>query len=345
LKNKFMKNKNAILILVLIFLFFVFFCCYSIYSPIEKNSERQIIFEIEKGEGGKEISKNLKKERLIRLGIPFRLYIYFKGVSTKLQAGSYLLSPSMAIPEIVQKFVWGETIKEKITIIEGWNLKDLATYIENNNLGTKEKLFQLTGYPENKSSSKDYSDVFSFLKDKSTGTNLEGYIFPDTYEIQKNEGILEQIIIKALQNFDKKLNPDLRQEIKRQDKTIFDILIMASLLEKEVKTIADKEIVSGILWKRLNHGWPLQVDATLTYITGKKSSEFTREDLDLLSPYNTYKYSWIPGPICNPGLDSILAAINPKESEYWYYLSTPEGQTIFSRTLEEHNVAKAKYLK
>jgi UPF0755 protein len=341
-----MKKKIIFLIFVILIVsLFLFYFWYSIYFPIEAGSKREIVFEIKKGQGGKEISKNLKREGLIRFGIPFRLYTYFRGVARKLQSGSYLFSPSMTIPQMVEKFVKGDVIKEKITILEGWNLKDIADYVENNNLGSKEELFQITGYPENQSGSKDYSDVFPFLKDKPADTNLEGYIFPDTYEIQRNEKTLETIIIKALKNFDEKLNSDLRQEIKNQNKTVFDILTMASLLEKEVKTSEDKKIVSGILWKRREHGWPLQVDATLTYLTGKKSSEFTKEDLELSSPYNTYKYSWIPGPICNPGFDSILAAIYPEKSDFWYYLSTPDGKTIFSKTLEEHNIAKAKYLK
>jgi UPF0755 protein len=338
-------KKNKIIFSIFIISLFLFYFWYSIYFPVKAGVKKEIIFEIEKGQGGKEISKNLKKEGLIRFGIPFRLYTYFKGVARKLQSGSYLLSPSMTIPQMVDKFVKGEVIKEKITILEGWSLKDIADYVENNNLGSKEELFQITGYPENQSGSKDYSDIFPFLKEKPANTNLEGYIFPDTYEIQRNEKTLETIIIKALKNFDKKLNSDLRQEIKRQNKTVFDILIMASLLEKEVKTFEDKKIVAGILWKRREHGWPLQVDATLTYLTGKKSSELTKEDLELPSPYNTYKYSWLPGPICNPGLDSILAAIYSEKSNYWYYLSTPDGETIFSKTLQEHNFFKAKYLK
>ena len=342
-----MKNIKIlfpILSIVIIFIF-LFYFWYTIYFPIENGSKKEIIFEIKKGQGGKEISQNLKKEGLIRSGIPFRLYIYLKGAARQLQAGKYLLSPSMAIPEITKKIVSGDVIKEKITILEGWSLKDIADYVENNNLGSKEELFQITGYPENQSGSKDYSDIFPFLKDKPTDANLEGYIFPDTYEIQRDEKTLETIIIKALKNFDEKLNSDLRQEIKSQNKTIFDILIMASLLEKEVKTPEDRKIISGILWKRREHGWPLQVDATLTYIIGKKSSELTKEDLESPSPYNTYKYSWIPGPICNPGLDSILAAIYPEKSDFWYYLSTPDGKTIFSKTLQEHNLAKAKYLR
>jgi len=100
------------------------------------------------------------------------------------------------------------------------------------------------------------------------------------------------------------------------------------------------------LWKRLENNIPLQVDATITYITGKKTTKISIEETQIDSPYNTYKYLGLPiGPICNPGLESILAAMYPKSSEYWYYLSTPEGETIFSKTLEEHNIAKAKYLK
>jgi UPF0755 protein len=343
-----MRKHLIISISILIILFFlviiIFFVWRGIYLP-KNPSGKEKIFKIEEGEGLKEISFHLEEEGLIKSRLFFEIYVLSKGVSRNLQAGDYLLSSSMAIPEITKKIVSGDVIKEKITILEGWSLKDIADYVENNNLGSKEELFQITGYPENQSGSKDYSDIFPFLKDKPIDTNLEGYIFPDTYEIQRNEKTLETIIIKALKNFDKKLNSDLRQEIKSQNKTVFDILIMASLLEKEIKTFEDKKIVSGILWKRREHGWPLQVDATLTYLTGKKSSEFTKEDLESPSPYNTYKYSWIPGPICNPGLDSILAAIYPEKSDYWYYLSTPDGKTIFSKTLEEHNLAKAKYLR
>jgi UPF0755 protein len=105
-------------------------------------------------------------------------------------------------------------------------------------------------------------------------------------------------------------------------------------------------LVSGILWKRLKAGIPLQVDATITYLTGKKTTKIPLEDLKIDSLYNTYKYPGLPpGPICNPGLESILAALYPEKSDYWYYLSVPEGKTIFSKTLEEHNIAKEKYLK
>jgi len=121
---------------------------------------------------------------------------------------------------------------------------------------------------------------------------------------------------------------------------------MASMIEKEVKTIEDKKIVSGILWKRLNSGMGLQVDATVLYALKKENSKVYIKDTQFDSPYNTYKYQGLPlGPISNPGADSIIAAIYPTKTNYLYYLSAPDGKTIFSKTLEEHNYNKAKYLK
>ena len=138
----------------------------------------------------------------------------------------------------------------------------------------------------------------------------------------------------------------MRTEILGQEKTIFEIITMASLLEKEVKAFEDKKLVSGILWKRLENKMPLQVDATITYITGKKSSKVSLDETKIDSPYNTYKYKGLPpGPISNPGLESIVAAIYPKKLDYLYYLSTPEGETIFSKTFEEHKRAKEQYFK
>lgn len=139
---------------------------------------------------------------------------------------------------------------------------------------------------------------------------------------------------------------DLRKEIEKQGKTIFEIITMASLLEKEVRTMEDKKMVSAVLWKRLEASMPLQVDATIIYITGKKTTKVSISETKIDSSYNTYRYKGLPiGPICNPGLDSIKAAIYPESSEYWYYLSTPEGETVFSETFKEHNIAKAKYLR
>ncbi|MCD6402457.1 endolytic transglycosylase MltG [bacterium] len=322
------------------------------YVPVAPFSQEEIVFIVKRGESSKEIAMNLEKEGLIFWAPIFRSYVFMKGISGKLKAGSYLLSRTMSLSEIAEKFVKGEVIKEKIVIPEGWNLRDIAFYFERKGMFQAAKFWELVGFPAIDYSKttdlpkiKDFSSEYDFLRDKPKNVSLEGYLFPDTYEISKDI-TLEEIVRKMLDNFDKKLTPTLREEIKNQKKSIFEIVTMASLLEKEVKTKEDKEIVSGILWKRLENKIPLQVDATITYITGKRTTKISKEETQIDSPYNTYKYLGLPlGPICNPGLESILAALHPKNSEYWYYLSTPEGKTIFSKTLKEHNIAKAKYLK
>jgi len=258
----------------------------------------------------------------------------------------------MNVSEIISKMHSGDVIKEILTIIEGWNLRDIAWNLENKGMFQAEELLEMAGFPAvdyNKPNDlpaiKDFSEKFSFLKEKPDNISLEGYIFPDTYQIEKDE-TLEAILNKIFENFDRKITDELKQKIKSQKKTLFEILTMASLLEKEVQISTDKEIVAGILWKRMRNGWPLQVDASLTYLTGRTSAQLTQNDFNIDSFYNTYKYRGLPiGPICNPGLDSILAAVNFKESPYWFYLNAKDGETIFSKTLEEHAMNKQKYLR
>ena len=146
-----------------------------------------------------------------------------------------------------------------------------------------------------------------------------------------------------LDNFDKKLTPELNKEIANQKKSIFDIVTMASIIEKEVRKMDEKEIVSGILWKRISIGMPLQLDSTVNFITDGNDPSVSIKATKIDSPYNTYKYHGLPkGPISNPGLGSILSAIYPKKTNYWFWLS--DGITHFSETLQQHNIAKAKYL-
>ena len=176
--------------------------------------------------------------------------------------------------------------------------------------------------------------------------DLEGFLFPDTYRIDKAAAAAD-IIKKMLDNFQRKLTPAMLEEIKRQNKSVYEIIALASLVEKEVRTADDMKIVSGIFWQRIKNRQGLESCATLAYILGVNKAQYSVADTKIDSPYNTYKYRGLPpGPIANPGLNAITAAIYPEETDYNYFLSDPAtGQTIFSRTLGEHNLNKAKYLK
>jgi UPF0755 protein len=342
--------KKFIFILILIFI--VIFCfwfavisCFwfwqNTFVPKQASCDSKQVFSIEKGQGAKEIAFNLENQGLIKNMLLFRVYVLSANKSKQLKAGDYTLNPCMAIPEIVESFVSGDVIKQKITIIEGWTIEIIGGYLEEKGIIERGKFFYGLNSVLDK---KDFSNDFVFLPKGQGVEKLRGFLFPDTYYIYKGMGV-EQIARMMLENFDAKLTQDLEQDIGKQDKTIYDIITMASLIEKEVRTMEDKKIVSGILWKRMEIGMPLQVDATISLITGIRSTKISRKQLEKDSPYNTYKYLGLPiGPICNPGIESITAAIYPETSEFWYYLSTPEGETIFSATLEQHNIAKAKYL-
>jgi UPF0755 protein len=338
--------KKILLVLILFVAVGAFLIWQGIFLP-DLSEEKEAIFNIEKGQGLEEIALNLESENLIKDDFYFKVYALLTGKTKDIKAGTYELNSSLTVPQILEKFVGGETFKIEITIPEGFNLKQI-----------EEALSEKMGRPVFfEFSAKDFKDSFSFLAKVSDGESLEGFLFPDTYlldpMVQDKE--IAEIFLK---NFDKKFNQDFREKIETQQKNIFEIITMASLLEKEVKTKEDKEIVSGILWKRIEIGMPLQVDATIAYIENdiendikndienEKTSKVSYEETKIDSPYNTYKYKGLPkGPISNPGLESINAALNPKKSDYLYYLSKPDGQTVFSRTLEEHNIAKAKYLK
>ena len=343
--KKLFKQKLKIVFFIVCAIIFLFFI-YAIYIPKSPSDSPLVVYTIQKGMNSKSIAFDLESQGIINNSLFFRAYVIIFGQWPSLQAGSYDVSPSMSISSIVKKFVSGDVKKIYITIIEGWNLQDISEYFEKEKLYLKTDFLDLTNPSTSSGQGKDWSQDIDFLKDKPKNLTLEGYIFPDTYQIAFGL-TLDKLLETILDNFDKKLTQELRKEISLQKKSIFQIITMASIIEKEVILLEDKKIVAGILWKRINAGIPLQVDATINYITGKNDPGVSIKDTTIDSPYNTYKYYGLPkGPISNPGMDSILAAIYPTKTDYWYYLSADDtGKTIFSKTLDEHNIAIAKYLR
>lgn len=322
------------------------------YSVKDANNKNAITFTVFRGESVSQVAINLEKQGIIKNAIFFKVYVSTKGISKKLKAGDYALSPSMKVSEIAQKIAVGEIEKKKVTIFAGWDLRDIAWYFEEQKICKAEQFFKISGFPAQDFSKisasqfvKNLSKKYTILDDKPENAGLEGYIFPDTYEISSFDTV-ETLLDKALINLDKKFDETLREEAKKQKKSIYSILTMASILEKEANNLKDKKIVSGILWKRIDKGMPLQVDASVGYITVNDTINISRKELTVDSLYNTYKYEGLPlGPISNPGLDSIKAALEPTKNDYWYYLSTKSHTMVYSKTFEEHLVAKAKYIR
>ncbi|OPL11995.1 MAG: hypothetical protein AVO34_01905 [Firmicutes bacterium ML8_F2] len=299
-------------------------------------------FIIQKGEGLKEISHNLEEAGLINQAFWFKFYVLTKGWAARLQAGEYSFSPSMNIPAISQKILRGEIVSSEttVTIPEGFSLRQIDARLAKAGLIEENELLNFNIL------NSELNSKFQALHQENGQaiSSLEGYLFPDTYRFytgMSKEGIIE----KMLDNFDKKLTNELREEISRQGKTLEQIIIMASLIEKEVRTDEDRRIVSGIFWRRINNNYPLQSCATIAYILGIDKWRYSAEDTKINSLYNTYQNIGLPiGPINNPGISAIQAAIYPHLTDYNFFLSTLDGETIFSRTLEEHNQNRSKYL-
>ena len=284
------------------------------------------IFVIKKGEGIREIAGSLKKEGLIRDPIVFFLTIRFGGFAQNIQAGDFRLNPSMDAKTIAQALTHG-TLDVWITTLEGWRNEEIAL-----------KLAQELAIPEKE-----------FLK-----YGKEGYMFPDTYLLPK-EATAAAVSKIMLSNFEKRWQDGVGEIESNLSKNLTkeEIIILASIVEREAKLDADRPKVAGILLKRLKEDWPLQTDAAIQYALGYQPEEkswwkknLTKDDLTIKSPYNTYKNPGLPPtPICNPGILAIKAVVQPEDSPYWFYLSDREGKIHYSQTIEEHNENIQKYLK
>ncbi|MFH1392790.1 MAG: endolytic transglycosylase MltG [Patescibacteria group bacterium] len=335
------KFAYAILIFFVIAFAALFIFWWKIRTPLNISGEIRIL-KVEKGESAQTIAENLKNAGLIKNPFLFRLYVFLSLAQYDLKPGEYELSPKMSIRDIGDILALGGTNEVLIVIPEGFNLKQIENKLVRANLAEPNALTNF----------KFLLNIPEILFDKPKMASLEGYLFPDTYRFFSAQGgsasggkdSLSDIAGKMINNLNNKLTPDLKLAIKNSSYTTYEILTMASLVEKEVSKDSDRPIVAGILWKRLKAGMPLQVDATLVYITGR--NEIGDSDKKIDSRYNTYFYRGLPnGPIANPGISAIKAALFPEASPYWYYLSAKDGTTIFSKTLEEHNRARAIYLK
>lgn len=302
-------------------------------------------FEIKAGEGVVDVASRLEQQGIISSPFFFRLFVWQSENATKIQAGKYEISPAMSMVEILETFVLGKVLSDEtnIKMLEGWTIDDMEKYLSDKGTLSSGAFSSLAKKPV-----RDWS--FSFAKpdflQAENSTDLEGYLFPDTYRIFQGSSA-EDIIKKMLDNFDKKLDPEMRAEIERQGKSLHDVITMASIIEKEVNNEKDAAIVAGILYKRLELGMRLEVDSSVNYATGKSEASASYEDLAVDSPYNTYKNGGLPpGPISNPGLWAIRAALYPETSPYLFYLNRQDtGETIFSKDFEEHVRNKNKYLK
>jgi UPF0755 protein len=275
---------------------------------------------ITEGAGLYALAEKLEDDNVIRSPFWFRLVAIILGGERDMKAGQYFMSYPQNTFVIAWRVFHGhydvETVK--MTIPEGFTVAKIT------------KLFD---------------ERFAFFNaDEFTSSAPEGYLFPDTYFVPVTA--TASSTIKLLRdNFARKIFPHI-SDIELSGRTLEEIIIMASIIENEGQSQVDREIISGILWKRIKLGIPLQVDASFVYVNGKTTKDLTLNDLKIDSPYNTYLYKGLPPtPISNPGLESIRAAINPTTTPYIYFLTGNDGTMHYSQTFDEHVAKKLKYLK
>lgn len=295
--------------------------------------------QIESGQSAQAVWQQLVAQEFTPSVWPWRMAAWRSGAATNIQAGTYQLSRGETITQVIKRLQTGDTIPDEfaITYPEGFTLRQMAERTQTQGIGTTEQFLAAA-------SPALYQGRYSYLTALAPDRTLEGYLFPDTYRIQKDD-TPPDIIRRLLENFDTKFNAHLKAGLGSSGRSLDQVVIMASVIEREVLTDEDMALVAGVLWKRLDEGLGLDADATIRYALNKWDEPLTVQDLQIDSPYNTRRYRGLPpGPISNPGLRALQAAVYPQASDYYYYLSTPEGKTIFSRTNDEHNINKAKYL-
>lgn len=298
-----------------------------------KSRQAQETIVILRGQNAFQITADLKNEGYISSKILFLFELAKSGNFRNLKSGEYDLK-NLTNQEIIDKMAKGITAPKIATIIPGQTLRDIQNDPQIKKILKSNNFENIDIAP--------LKDRFDFLKEIPKDGDLEGYLFPDTYQLPETL-FADDLILAALKNFDAKLDLLGRQNFAAKNLTVRDAVTMASILEREVKTLEDKKIVAGILYKRIAAGMPMQADATLLYY---KAGSPDRFDKEVDSRYNTYQHAGLPpGPICNPGFESLEAAIEPVETPYWYYLSAPDGATVFSKTYNEHLRNIAAYLK
>lgn len=339
---KTVKITGFIILIIAAWLGFKVWQYYSFLNTPAVSGEAQI-FKIETGESARQIADRLRSENFLGNSDYFYYYLRLSGLSARIQAGEYELPPYFTPKQIAEIFAQGQALsrEKEIKIIEGWRIRDIDAYLAKQ--GYRAGAF--TDLTASFSAFPDLSASLSFVGELPPDIGMEGFLFPDTYRIFADADTAD-IISKMLLNFEAKLSPDLRAEIKRQGKTLYEIVTMASLVEKEVRSEKDMKLVSGIFWNRIAVGQALESCATLSYILGVDKAQYTTEDTQIENPYNTYRNPGLPpGPIANPGLKAIEAALYPTPSQYFYFLSRSDnGETVFSKTYEEHLRNKARYL-
>jgi peptidoglycan lytic transglycosylase G len=322
----------SLLLLCILIASFVFFKKLSNFSNTPYDSTGQAIkFNVQPGQNLSIISENLQKEGIIKSSFFFKILVSYKENAKELKAGEYMLSASKTPLQILSIITKGTVKLYKLTLPEGLNIKEVAQRVEKAGFGTSENFILLA-------ESKVFAEELGVNQ-----TNLEGYLYPETYFFPKNTS-QKKIITAMVDTFNKAYTSDFRKKAVDLGLSMHEIVTLASIIEKETGAAKERPIISSVFHNRLRKGMRLESDPTVIYGIKDFNGNITRKDLRTWTPYNTYKIKALPpGPIANPGGMSIKAALFPASTDYIFFVSKKDTTHKFSKTIKEHNKAVRKY--
>lgn len=329
--------KKLFFIFIIVLLSFGVYWFYQNYIgalnyALNPDSEQRVIVDIKQGSTASDVAEALLEKELIKNPFAFKLYLKQNDLADQLKAGRIVLKENFDLKQIVEVLVEGKSEEFSVTLLEGWTLKQMADYLEEVGLTTADEFMSCAA---------SCPLEFDFLP----AGYIEGYLYPDTYFVNLATYNNERFITRLIQTLENKLSDEDWQFIEESGRTFEEIMIMASIVEREERDPDERPTVAGILWDRFDAGVGLGADATVLYALNRTKGGLTYDDLQVDSPYNTRKYRGLPPtPISNPSLSSIHAALYPKKTDYFYYLHDADGEVHYAETLEGHNENKAKYL-
>ena len=333
--GSFPRSKFFLLSLGFLLLFFIFVLYWLLCIPPSKTASTKVIF-IKKGTHLKKVSEVLKQDGIIKNRHFFVLLTTILGKKTKVKAGEYEFHTQMLPLEVLDALVKGQVKPHLVTIPEGYTLSQIAQLLEDLNLVEKKGFLQ-------KASSPAFINALGLSQ--FAGPTLEGYLFPETYHLFR-EMDSEEVIQMMVYQFKKVFGPDLVNRASELGISEKEVVILASIIEKETPLPEEKPLISAVFHNRLKRKIPLQSDPTVIYGIKNFNGNLTKEHLMRPTPYNTYLIAGLPPtPICNPGKDSLLAAVRPAPVPYLYFVSKNDGSHFFSSDIGEHNRAVWKYQK
>ena len=289
------------------------------------SSEEVVNFDVPTGSSSQTIAKRLVAEKLIRSEHAFRLLVRYRGTGRHLQAGTYVLRRNMALWDVLNEFEKGQVTLIRWTVPEGLTVSTIAELWKTSGLGTTQAFQEASESPR-------LLERYG-LADKT----VEGYLFPNTYKLAKGTSA-EKVVEMMLDEFKQRWTDSFDEEARNLGRTRHEIVTLASIIEKEAQSKSERPRISSVFHNRLRRKWRLQADPTVLYALGNPERLLTKGDLSVDSPYNTYMHKGLPpGPIANPGIDSIIAALRPEKTDYLYFVAIGEGKHHFSKTLSEHN--------